>query len=178
ASADEARQQVDALKDQGIDCIKAILEAGAGSRVFNRLDTGLFDAVAQQAHADSLPLAVHTGDTRDVTDAVHAQANSIEHGSFRERIPDALFEQMARQGTFYDPTLSVGEAFKDFAAGKTDLLKRSLVQQVGPPELLQGTEDAIASAETEPMRRVLAQYPMDMSLAIDNLERAHQHGAP
>jgi len=177
-SVDEARQQVGGLKEQGVDCIKAILEAGAGSRVFNRLDTGLFDAVAQQAHADSLPLAVHTGDARDVTDAVHAQANSIEHGSFRERIPDALFALMAQQGTFYDPTLSVVEAFKDFAAGKTDLLKRSLVQQVGPPELLQGTEAAIASADTESMRKSLAQYPMDMSIASDNLKRAHQHGVP
>jgi imidazolonepropionase-like amidohydrolase len=176
ASADEAGQQVDALRKQGVDCIKAILDAGAGSRVFNRLDNGLFDAVAQQAHRDSLPLAVHTGDARDVTDAVQAKANSIEHGSFREKIPDELFVQMAQQGTFYGPTLSVGEAFKDFAAGKTDLLKRSLVQQVGPPELLQGTEDALASAETEPMRKALAQYPLDMSIAIDNLKRAHALG--
>jgi imidazolonepropionase-like amidohydrolase/ABC-type multidrug transport system permease subunit len=175
-SSDEARQQVDELKKQGVDCIKAILEAGAGGRVFNRLDTGLFDAIAQQAHADSLPLAVHTGDARDVTDAVKAQANSIEHGSFRERIPDALFDQMAKQGTFYDPTLSVGEAFKDFAAGKTDLLKRSLVQQVGPPELLHGTEEALGSADTEPMRKALAQYPIDMAIASDNLKRAHAHG--
>jgi imidazolonepropionase-like amidohydrolase/ABC-type multidrug transport system permease subunit len=176
SSADEARQQVDELRKQDVDCIKAILEAGAGGRVFNRLDTGLFDAVAQQAHADSLPLAVHTGDARDVADAVKAQANSIEHGSFREKIPDGLFEQMARQGTFYDPTLSVGEAFKDFGAGKADLLKRSLVQQVGPPELLQGTEEALASPETESMRKSWAQYPMDMSIAIDNLKRAHAHG--
>ena len=86
-SSDQARQQVDELKKQGVDCIKAILEAGAGGQVFNRFDTGLFDAVAQQAHADSLPLAVHTGDARDVADAVQAQANSIEHGSFREKIP-------------------------------------------------------------------------------------------
>jgi imidazolonepropionase-like amidohydrolase/ABC-type multidrug transport system permease subunit len=175
ASADQARQQVDDLKKRGVDCIKAILEAGAGGRVYNRLDTGLFDAIAQQAHADSLPLSVHTGDVRDVADAVQAQANSIEHGSFREKIPDALFDQMARQGTFYDPTLSVGEAFKDFAAGKTDLLKRSLVQQVGPPELLRGTEDALGSADTESMRREFAQYPIDMPIAIDNLKRAHQH---
>ena len=175
-SSDEARQQVDELKKQGVDCIKAILDAGAGGRVFNRLDTGVFDAIAQQAHADSLPLAVHTGDARDVADAVKAQANSIEHGSFRERIPDALFEQMAKQGTFYDPTLSVGEAFKDFAAGNTDLLKRSLVQQVGPPELLRGTEEALGSADAEPMRKALAQYPIDMAVAIDNLKRAHEHG--
>jgi imidazolonepropionase-like amidohydrolase len=175
-SGDEARQQVDELKKQGVDCIKAILEAGAGGRVFNRLDTGLFDAVAQESHADSLPLAVHTGDARDVADAVQAQANSIEHGSFREKIPDAVFEQMAKQGAFYDPTLSVGEALKDFAAGKTDLLKRSLVQQVGPPELLRGTEEAIGSAEMEAMRKSVGQYPVDMAIAIDNLKRALAHG--
>jgi len=175
-SAEEARQQVDDLKNQHVDCIKAILESGAGGRVYTRLDPGLFDAVAKAAHADDLPLAVHTGDARDVADAVQAQANSIEHGSFREEIPDALFDQMAKQGEFYDPTLSVGEAFKDFAAGKTALLKRSLVQQVGPPELLQGTENALASKETEPIRQGLAQYPIDMRIATDNLKRALQHG--
>jgi imidazolonepropionase-like amidohydrolase/ABC-type multidrug transport system permease subunit len=175
-SSDEAPQQVDELKKQGLDCIKAILEAGAGGVVFNRLDTGLFDAVAQQAHADSIPLAVHTGDARDVADAVQARADSIEHGSFRQRIPDAIFEQMAKQGTFYDPTLSAGESVKEFSAGKTDLLKRSLVQQVGPPELLRGTEEATASAEMEPMRKSMAQYPTDMAIGIDNLKRAQAHG--
>jgi len=175
-SPTEAHQQVDDLKARGVDCIKAILEAGAGGRVFNRMDTALFDAVAEEAYKDGLPLAVHTGDVRDVTDAVQAQANSIEHGSFREAIPDALFGQMAQQGTFYDPTLSVGEAFKDFAAGKADLLKRSLVQQVGPPELLRGTEEALASKDAEEIRSAFARYPMDMGIAIDNLKRAHQHG--
>jgi imidazolonepropionase-like amidohydrolase/ABC-type multidrug transport system permease subunit len=175
-SGDEARKQVDELKKQGLDCIKAILESGAGGQVFNRLDTGLFDAVAQQSHADSLSLAVHTGDARDVADAVQSLANSVEHGSFRERIPDALFEQMAKQGTFYDPTLSGGEAFKEFVAGKTDLLRRSLVQQVGPPELLRGTEEAMASPNMEPMRKSMAQYPTDMAIAIDNLKRAQAHG--
>jgi imidazolonepropionase-like amidohydrolase len=175
-SPEEARQQVDDLKKRGVDCIKAILDTGAGGQVFNRLDTGLFDAVAYQTHADDLPMAVHTGDARDVADAVQAQADSIEHGSFREAIPDALFDQMARQGVFYDPTLSVGEAFKDFAAGNAKLLKRSLVQQVGPPDLLQGTEDALASKDSESMRTALARYPIDMQIAIDNLKRAQQHG--
>jgi len=176
ATSEQAHQQVDELKKQKVDCIKAILEAGAGGMVFNRLDTGLFKAVAQEAHADSLPLAVHTGDARDVTDAVQAKADSIEHGSFREKIPDAILEQMARQGTFYDPTLSVGEAFKDFAAGKIDLLKRSLVQQVGPADLLRGTEEAMSSPEMEARRKAIAQYPIDMAIAADNLKRAHEHG--
>ncbi|MFZ0804308.1 MAG: amidohydrolase family protein [Terriglobales bacterium] len=174
-SPEEARQQVDELKKAGVDCIKAVLESGAGGRVFNRLDPNIFAAIAQQAHADQLPLAVHTGDVRDVEDAVQAQASSIEHGSFREAIPDALFDQMARQGTFYDPTLSVGEAFKDFVAGKIDLLKRSLVQQVGPPELLRGTEEALASKDADEIRASLAQYPIDMQIAAANLKRAYQH---
>jgi len=175
-SGDEARLQVDELKKQGLDCIKVILEAGAGGVVFNRLDTGLLEAIAQQAHADSIPLAVHTGDARDVADAVQVQANSIEHGSFREKIPDAVFEQMAKQGTFYDPTLSAGESIKAFAAGNTDLLKRSLVQQAAPPELLRGTEEAIGSPDMASMRKSMGQYPTDMAIAIDNLKRAYAHG--
>jgi imidazolonepropionase-like amidohydrolase/ABC-type multidrug transport system permease subunit len=175
-TAEEARQQVDGLKADHVDCIKAILESGAASHVFNRLDTALFDAVAQETHAQNLPLAVHTGDARDVADAVQAKADSIEHGSFRDAIPDALFEQMKTQGTFYDPTLSVGEGFSDFAAGIGDLLKRSLVQQVATAELLKGTEAALTSKEMEQTRNSISKFPMSMPIAIDNLKRAWQHG--
>jgi len=176
ANTDQAHQQVDDLKKDGVDCVKAILESGAGSRVFNRLDTALLAAIAQQAHAVNLSLAVHTGDARDVADALNVQASSIEHGSFREPISDALFDQMARQGAFYDPTLSVGEAFRDFAAGKPDLLKRSLVQQAAPPDLLQGTIEALSSKDTESLRAAIAQYPIDMQIATANVNRALQHG--
>jgi imidazolonepropionase-like amidohydrolase len=50
------------------------------------------------------------------------------------------------------------------------------VQQVGPSELLQGTEDALSSKDTEAMRADLARYPIDMKVAIENLKRALQHG--
>ena len=173
-SPDEAREQVDALKQQGVDCIKAILESGAGERTFNRLDTRLFGAVAQEAHRVGLPLVVHTGDARDVADAVADQADSVEHGSFRQRIPERLFEQMARQKTYYCPTLSVAEAFKEFAAGKTDLLRRSLVLQVAPHELLEATEAALSSQEMEPARKAILSYPIDMGVAIDNLRLAEK----
>jgi imidazolonepropionase-like amidohydrolase/ABC-type multidrug transport system permease subunit len=176
ASIGEARRQVDDLKNSDIDCIKAVLEAGGGSRVFNRLDRSIFQAIAQEAHVQALPLAVHTGDVRDVTDAVSADADSIEHGSFREPVPDPLFLQMASKKTFYDPTLSVAEAFKDFGAGKTDLLKRSLVQQVGPADLIEGTEKAMASADSEAARERIAQFPLDLGIGTQNLLRAYKDG--
>jgi len=175
-SAGEARRQVDELKRSNVDCIKAVLEAGGGSRVFNRLDSAIFQAIGQESHAQQLPLAVHTGDVRDVTDAVQAGADSIEHGSFREAIPEGLFAEMVRKKIFYDPTLSVGEAFRDFAAGNTDLLKRSLVQQVGPTDLIENTEKEMASKDVEPIRENIARFPFDLETGTQNLFRAYKNG--
>ena len=66
-SAAEARRQVDELKNVGVDGIKAVLESGGGETLFNRLDTALLQAIAQEAHTQGLPLVVHTGDVRDVS---------------------------------------------------------------------------------------------------------------
>jgi imidazolonepropionase-like amidohydrolase/ABC-type multidrug transport system permease subunit len=176
ASTEEARQEVDALKHDNVDCIKAVMESGGGSTIFNRMDVSYLQATIQQAHADGLPASVHTGESRDIADALAAGTDSIEHGSFRDAIPDALFQQMVSQKTFYDPTLSVGEAFKDIAAGKTDLLDRSLVQQVGPKELLDDTKAFLASKDSDAMRQRIGKFPIDLQIGTENLKRAYQHG--
>ena len=68
---EEARKQVRELKAKGVDGIKAILEAGWGEgMLYDRLDLLLVRAVSEEAHAQHLPLATHTGDARDVADAV------------------------------------------------------------------------------------------------------------
>jgi imidazolonepropionase-like amidohydrolase/ABC-type multidrug transport system permease subunit len=176
ASADEARKQVDELKKDGVDCIKAVMESGGGSQVFNRLDVSYLQAILQQAHADGLPAAVHTGDARDVVDAVAAGADSIEHGSFRDPVPDAAFQQMVKQKTFYDPTLSVAEAFTDLLKANTALLDRSLVQQVGPKELLDSTKAFLASSDSQAMLQRMRAYPFDVKTGTDNFSKAYQHG--
>ena len=175
-TAEEARAQVDALKKQNVDLIKAIMESGAGGLVYNRLDPAILNAIGEQARADGLPLAVHTGDVRDVEDALRAGASGIEHGSFRQRIPNADFALMAKNGVTYDPTLSVGEAFPQFAAGRLDLLNRSLVQQVGPAGMLAATRSMIQSPQSAEMRRAIGEYPIDMEIARDNLRRAWKAG--
>ncbi len=143
---EEARRQVKALKASGVDCIKAILEAGFGDgMLFNRLDLLLARSVAEEAHAQNLPLAVHTGDARDVTDAADIGATSIEHGSWRDEIPDSVLERMAQQGIYLDPTLGVVEAAVQFYGGKADLLGNSLVQQAVKASVLRNTRDLLAS---------------------------------
>jgi imidazolonepropionase-like amidohydrolase/ABC-type polysaccharide/polyol phosphate export permease len=149
-TAAEAKQQVDDLKSARVDGIKAILESGRPGMLFNRMDPAILNAIAAAARADKLPITVHTGESRDVADALAAGVNGIEHGSARDAISQPLFEQMAKSGVFYDPTLSVFEAFADLDQGKDDLLKRSLVQQVIPRDLQQGTEKMLAAqAATE-----------------------------
>ncbi|MDQ6706598.1 MAG: amidohydrolase family protein, partial [Acidobacteriota bacterium] len=175
-SAEEAKRQVDELKAAGVDAIKAILETGAAGALFTRMDPAILRAVAAEAHAQKLPIAVHTGDSRDVADALSAGADAIEHGSFRDRIPVELFAAMARDGVAYDPTLSVCEGFQQLAAGRADVLGRSLVQQVGPPSLLAGTRKMLNSPESQAMRDRLKNFPIDMDLAKANLLQAWHSG--
>ncbi|HLH02293.1 MAG TPA: ABC transporter permease [Bryobacteraceae bacterium] len=139
-SADEARQQVDALKKSGVDGIKAVLESGnAEWGLFNRLDTNIYDAVIAEAKKDNLPSATHTGNTTDMRDAITAGTNSIEHGSMELPVPPALFADMKAKQIAYDPTLSIYEGLLYLHNGNPELLNRSLLQQVGPGDLLEDT---------------------------------------
>jgi imidazolonepropionase-like amidohydrolase/ABC-type multidrug transport system permease subunit len=175
-SADEGRRQVDDLARQGVHAIKGILDRGAPGYAFNRLDATILRAVAEEAHAKHLPVAVHTGDLADVVDAIAVGADSIEHGSFSEEIPDATIAEIKARGIAYDPTLSVAEGYTNFAKGDTSLLKRSLVQQVTPKELIAGTESAATSQQFKAMREGISHYPISPAIGAKNLQKAWHAG--
>jgi len=175
-TAEEARQQVDVLAAQRIDAIKGVLEAGAPGYPFNRMDVNILRAVAEEAHAKKLPVAVHTGNSQDVADAVALGANSVEHGSFSDEIPAATLADMKAKGIVLDPTLSVVEGFTSFSQGNTTLLKRSLVQQVTKKDLLDGTEHAATNTEMAGLREGLKHYPMSMETGGRNLVNAWHAG--
>lgn len=143
-SAEEARNQVDALKSAGVDCIKSVLESGnAEWGVFNHLDAAIYRAIQAEAHKQNLPTATHTGGAADVLEAVDAGSNTIEHGSIIDPIPAATFAEMKTKDIAYDPTLSVYEGMAASRSGNAALLTRSLVQQVGPADLLSATRAQI-----------------------------------
>lgn len=177
-SPEEARQQVDALAAQKIDAIKGVLDAGAPGYSFNRMDVNLLRAVTEEAHAKGLPVAVHTGKSQDVIDAVSLSVNSIEHGSMADDIPDTTIAEMKAKNIAYDPTLSVVEAFTSFARGDTSLLKRSLVQQVTRKDLIEATERAAVKPETAGMREGMKRYPMSVEVGSRNLLKAWKAGVP
>jgi len=175
-SAEEARKQVNDLKQHGVDGIKAILEGGAGSTIFNRMDPAMLKAISDAAHTAKLPIVTHTGNAKDVADALDAGVDGIEHGSLRDRIPDAVFARMKAMGVYFDPTLSVLEAMGVYVDGKTDLLDRSLVQQVVPRQFLAQVKDSLNSPGTQAARKAIGAYPMRLDLAKLNLAAAYHAG--
>jgi len=176
ATQEEARQQVDALKKIGVDGIKAILEAGQSGFVFQRMDVAIFRVVAAEARAKSLPIVVHTGDSHDVADALNAGVNGIEHGSSRDEIPVALFNQMKAGGVTYDPTLSAWEGFTDVADGSLEPLERPLVLQAAPPGLIESSKKFLQSPTGLLMRESIKKYGVDLGIAKRNLMVAWQSG--
>jgi imidazolonepropionase-like amidohydrolase len=153
-----------------------VLESGRSGRLFERMDTALFRAVVDEAKAQRLPVAVHTGNARDVADAVNAAVNSIEHGSFTDTIPDELLAKMTAAQVSYDPTLAVLEAFRDLSAGKADLLARSLVQQAVSQKLLTGTRNALKKETPNPSQTTGISGALRVAQA--NLLRAWKAGVP
>jgi imidazolonepropionase-like amidohydrolase/ABC-type multidrug transport system permease subunit len=171
-TAQQASAMVAELDAQGVDAIKAVLDAGIPGMLFQRMDVAVLDAIARRAKKEGLPLSIHTGSSVDVRDAIAAGAVSIEHGSDRDAIPEELLKQMAARGIFYDPTLSVQEAIEQLQSGKPDLLERSLVQQVAPKGLIAATRASLAA------RKGKAAGASRGSHATANLVRAWKAGVP
>jgi imidazolonepropionase-like amidohydrolase/ABC-type multidrug transport system permease subunit len=175
-TADEAKKMVDELAKKHVDGIKTILEAGSPAYPFVRMDPALIKAIAEEAHALHLPVVCHTGNARDVEDAVNAGVDGIEHGSATDAIPEAVFAKMKQAGITFDPTLDVIEAFTMIAQGKFDMLDRTLVQQVGPKKLLESTRKFLQSPDGDKMRAGLAKYPVSMPMCNQNLLAAMREG--
>jgi imidazolonepropionase-like amidohydrolase/ABC-type multidrug transport system permease subunit len=176
-TADEAHDQVRELKRNGVDGIKAVLEAGRTGMLFERMDSAIFRAVVDEANRQHLPAVVHTGGTRDVADAVDAGAAGVEHGSFSDVLSDALLTLMAKQRIAYDPTLSVLEGQRDLAAGRLDALRRPLVQQAASQKLLSEAASVMKDGQFVNAERA-AGIGRALKLASDNLVRAWRAGVP
>jgi imidazolonepropionase-like amidohydrolase/ABC-type multidrug transport system permease subunit len=173
---DEARQQVQALKQHGVDGISVILEPGQDGNLFKGMDVAILRALAEEARALKLPIVIHTGDARDVQDALSVGANEVEHGSVREKLPDTLFAQMQARGVAYDPSLTAVEGFASVIDSSLDPLDRPLVLQAGPAALIDSTKKFLQSENGAQIRAQLKVYPISLDLGKENLAAAWKAG--
>ncbi|MBL8232470.1 MAG: amidohydrolase family protein [Bryobacterales bacterium] len=173
---EEARRQVEQNKLAGAAATKAILEAGVAGMLFQRMDVTVLRAIAEESRAQKLPLTVHTGDNRDIADALAAGAAGVEHGSAREPLTDGIVAALAKERAYYDPTLVVVEAVEQIASGKLALLDHTLVQQVAPEGLIEKTRSVLTGPQMEERRKRIAASPIKLQTAMDNLRRVHEAG--
>lgn len=173
-SREEAARMVAELKPQGVNGIKAILEAGGGSFHFNRMDTLVLAGIADGAKANGLPLVVHTGDDLDIDDALKVGASGIEHGSIRDKISDAHLALMASRHIFFAPTIAVVDAVNALRAGNMDILSRPLFEQSAPRGLLDATRKALAKDAGKEKKGPA----FDQELIVANLRGAAAAGVP
>lgn len=176
ANPDEARRQVRDLKTMGVDSINVVLDAGGSPSTLPKLDSAIFQAIADEAKKRGLRLVVETGDSRDVLEAVNAGVVSIEQGSSREALPEELFHKMAAKGVCYVPALAVTQAFVRLAQHDASWLDRSLLQQVTSRDLLESTRKALAGVEFQQFSSRLDQFRAASDTAQKNLASAEQVG--
>ncbi len=155
SSTAEAKQMVRDLKAAGVVAIKAAV-----------LDTGFLAAIGEEARAQKLPLMVMTASSAQVLEAINAGATVILSGSATDRIPDETWKKMVEKKIAFMPLLAVREG----QSGNLELLNRSLVQQIGPPDLIAATKKRMGSLGSAAAAEKLLAIP------ADNLRRAHGAG--
>ena len=94
-------------------------------------------AIVQEAAAKNVPVEAHAHGAEGALAAVKAGVRSIEHGTY---LTDEALQLMAKQGTFFDPTL---EALKDVADVGGDYDNHS---QLRGQHMLPRLKDAIGRA--------------------------------
>jgi imidazolonepropionase-like amidohydrolase len=141
-TVDALRQMVRANLSRGVDWIKVLATERAGTpdtdprkQVYTEAE---LRAVVEEAATRNVPVQAHAHGAEGALAAVKAGVRSIEHGTY---LTDEALRLMAKQGTFFDPTL---EAVKDVATVGGDYDNRDL--QLRGQHMLPRLRDTIARA--------------------------------
>lgn len=108
STADDLRRVVRANAARGVDWIKVLATERAGlpevdprKQMYGEAE---LRAVVEEAAARNLPVQAHAHGEEGALAAVKAGVRSIEHGTW---LSDEALRLMAKQGTFFDPTIDV-----------------------------------------------------------------------
>jgi imidazolonepropionase-like amidohydrolase len=139
---DAMRRVVQANLARGVDWIKVLATERAGTpdtdprkQVYTEEELG---AIVAEAARKNIPVQAHAHGAEGAHAAVRAGVRSIEHGTY---LSDETLQLMAKQGTFFDPTI---EALKDVADVGGDYDNRDL--QLRGQHMLPRLKEAIARA--------------------------------
>ncbi|HUP04620.1 MAG TPA: ABC transporter permease [Bryobacteraceae bacterium] len=175
---DDVRRETRRLIQDGVNGFTAVLEDGWGDgETTDRMDLLLARTLADEGRAAHLPLAIQTSSALDVADALDVGAASVEGGAWRDELPETLVDRMAKAGVYYDPTLSVADAYARYYGASAAGLDDSLTAQAVAPGELNATRALIASGKTADQAKA-AEFQAALAVARGNLLRAWSAGVP
>ncbi len=188
-SAEECRKAVREQISHGADWVKLYSDRsyyldpnppqGVGPRpVLNDVPTFTMDelrAIVDEAHRERRPVASHASALQGVHNSIEAGVDTIEHGQY---ISDADLRTMVQRGTWYVPTLYVGEyvaegrakqgakVWMDMVQIHADTFRRAVKAGV---KIAFGTDAGGFSWDINPAREfpLMLKYGMTPAQAID-----------
>jgi imidazolonepropionase-like amidohydrolase len=141
-TTDAMKRVVQANLAHGVDWIKVLATERAGTpdtdprkQVYTEAE---LRTIVQEAATKNVPVQAHAHGAEGALAAVKAGVRSIEHGTY---LTDEALQLMAKQGTFFDPTM---EAVKDVADVGGDYDNRDL--QLRGQHMLPRLKESIALA--------------------------------
>lgn len=169
---EQARDSLRALAADQVDGIKVIYDGGSARRPLPKLKLHLLRLIIAEAHKAKLMVSVHCGSGQDVTDAVLAGADGVEHAG-QEGLDEETLRRMAERGVFYAPTLAVYEALLHLAQGVNlvdDPLVRASVLPIILESLAKPHEGLAARLKADP--HAAARLERQLETAKTNVRRA------
>ena len=114
--ADGVPEVLRAVREQvaaGVDVIKMYGSTGSDRDVtgFQTFSADEMKAAVDAAHKFGKRIAIHSYGPDGARDAVHAGADSVEHAI---DIPDDVFAEMVKRGTFYVPTIDHNRYYVEY----------------------------------------------------------------
>src|SRR4051812_30625542 len=147
-SPEAARKTVRRLRREGADLIKIMPSGGVMSigddPALQLMEDDEIKAVIETAHALGMKVAAHAHGKEAIDHTVALGVDSIEHGSFADAQSYALMKQ---HGTYFVPTLAVGEAVVEVARNHPETLNPSTAAKALSvvPVMLKNFHDAYAA---------------------------------
>ena len=177
--ADDCRRAVRLQIGRGADVIKFASTGGVNSRIGAGLGKQMFDdeaqAIVETAHMFGKKVAVHAHGADGIRLAIDAGADSIEHGTI---LDDATIAAWAKSKTYYVPTLSTVNGYKERLAANPDAYEPDVLAKIKWRISITGK-----SLETLVPRGVRIAFGTDAGVSKhgrngDEFELMVQHGMP
>ena len=159
-SADEGRQLVAELADQGVSFIKIWVDDRGGT--VEKLAPDLYRAIIDEAHRRGLQVVAHVYYHDDAEDLVAAGVDGFAHLVRDREMDDALVAAIAAQDIFVMPNLGVSERRRHAQA--PPWLRHPLLAETVAPAVLERAAGSYAGFAADAPARAAQYAAMERSL--------------